>query len=348
MTFAQEMQQAADQDKLREQLAALAQGRSQDESVLTGAEVSALLQSDDPAVLAALKTLLGEIAPGERLPAPVNWAELAPQPRPWLVTDWIPAGRVGLLVGRGSVGKSFLALQLALNVIGESGHWIGKKGGLPELAVGQDARGPVEYLSYEDEENEAGNRFEQLLPQGKGLHCLGDIRYRYMGGKGPLWGRETPFTPAGMTILGNEALAAADDAALLIIDPLAAAYGDNENDRPAVRVFMSALDAWAADTGCAVLILAHPNKESLKADKRDTPPVFSGSTDWEGAARFVLTLWHWKNDGEEGHTLRVTKSNYARTPWPELSLTRPGTAWIADNQTPAGKTKGEKIDTSDL
>ena len=71
------------------------------------------------------------------------------------------------------------------------------------------------------------------------------------------------------------------EAGLLIVDPLAAAYACNENDRGLVRAFMASWDAWARDTGCTVLLIAHPPK---------TDAAYSGSTDWHAAARAVWTL----------------------------------------------------------
>ena len=65
------------------------------------------------------------------------------------------------------------------------------------------------------------------------------------------------------------------------MDPLAAAYACNENDRGLVRAFMASWDAWARDTGCTVLLIAHPPK---------TDAAYSGSTDWHAAARAVWTL----------------------------------------------------------
>ena len=68
---------------------------------------------------------------------------------------------------------------------------------------------------------------------------------------------------------------------LLVVDPLAAAYACNENDRGLVRAFMANWDGWARNTGCAVLIISHPPKSASD---------YSGSTDWHAAARAVWTL----------------------------------------------------------
>ena len=45
-------------------------------------------------------------------------------PRQWLVEGWLPAGRVALLSGQGGVGKSRLALQLALALVERRKNWL--------------------------------------------------------------------------------------------------------------------------------------------------------------------------------------------------------------------------------
>ena len=66
-----------------------------------------------------------------------------------------------------------------------------------------------------------------------------------------------------------------------MLDPLAAVFGGNENDRALTRPFLAHLNAWAARTGAAVLLVAHPPK---------TGAPYSGSTDWLGGVRAPWTL----------------------------------------------------------
>ena len=110
------------------------------------------------------------------------------------------------------------------------------------------------------------------------------------------------------------AYAAEQDARLLVLDPVAAAFGANEIDRAQVRAFCAHLDAWSRDHGCAVLLVQHPPKA-----ERDTGGQ-SGSTDWRNAPRAVLTLAQ-DEDAPERLTLTCTKSNYGRLP-PPLTLER--------------------------
>ena len=55
--------------------------------------------------------------PGPTL-QPFTWAMVGePEPRSWLIDQWLPAGSVALLTGEGGAGKSRLALQLAADIV---------------------------------------------------------------------------------------------------------------------------------------------------------------------------------------------------------------------------------------
>ena len=68
----------------------------------------------------------------------------------------------------------------------------------------------------------------------------------------------------------------------MIIDPLAGAFMQNENDRALVRAFLSALDQWCEDHNCATLIVSHPAKHGDDAQ--------SGSTDWRNGVQAVWDM----------------------------------------------------------
>ena len=96
--------------------------------------------------------------------------------------------------------------------------------------------------------------------------------------------------------------------------------------RGLVRAYMSDWDGWGREAGCAVMMIAHPPKSA-----HETGVTYSGSTDWEAAAR---TAWFiGQADESEGWSqktkaakvaagvkpgramyLEVTKSNYGPAP----------------------------------
>ena len=69
---------------------------------------------------------------------------------------------------------------------------------------------------------------------------------------------------------------------LLVLDPVAGAFGGNENNRSQVRRFLSILGSWAANAKGGVLIIAHPAK--------GVGSTYSGSTDWEGGVQSRLHI----------------------------------------------------------
>ena len=213
----------------------------------------------------------------------------------WIVKDWLPGGRVSLLTGKGGGGKSKLALMLAAQLAmkmhsGEDRLWM--EGG-PTL--GQP--GQVVFASWEDDR--ATTRWRLCdWPQARGgdhtetlPNLLGDrLVFRDLAALGPLWspdskGSHHTSTMGELTPLGERVRDDAANARLLIVDPLAGAFACNENDRGQVRNFMASWDAWARETKCAVLFIAHPAKTETGESSE-----YSGSTDWFGAARSVLTL----------------------------------------------------------
>ena len=93
---------------------------------------------------------------------------------------------------------------------------------------------------------------------------------------------------------------------------------------------MSAVDRWAREHGCAVLLVAHPPKPAAGAPAAR----YSGSTDWRNAARTVWTLERCDAKGCEcggGLTLTVDKASYALAPAPvhvEDRWRDAGGAWV--------------------
>ena len=230
--------------------------------------------------------------------------------REWLIPGWLPVGRLGMLSGRGGRGKSRLALQLAARIAAVpaargalvpegrgQGDWAAVRSANLELDATH--AGPVVYVSWEDEREEAGRRIAQFGADGLAVPdaLAGRLRYLDLRGEGPLWG---PFgegrslaavgdlTPAGRRVRDTcEAL----DARLLILDSLAGAYGSDENVRALVRLFCASWDRWATDKRCAVMLIAHPPKTAAGAGIGQVDRDYAGSTDWHGAA-----LWRWTLD----------------------------------------------------
>ena len=256
--------------------------------------------------------------------------------RPWLIPEWLPANTVTIFSGQGGTGKSRLMLQIVGKITtGWTGHAWEKKSDQLTRDDGQ----PVVIATYEDDNAEISNR-ATAVQSDLGWMPYDELQDRVqlfdMRGRGPIWGvnegehmaKRARMLPAGFQVLKQ---AKAQDAALLILDPSAAAFGGNENDRASVREFMSFLNGWAYENQCAVLIIAHPPK--------NTGAPYSGSTDWQAAARCMWTLKKLNDDDHEEdlYKLEVIKSNYALPPQPvTLARTQHGT-WIQTDHAQADR-----------
>lgn len=282
-------------------------------------EAVADLHSGDPDRVAAAWSMIAPL-----LPLPLDAAsEHASNPPPvsWLVKGWMPDATLSVLTGGGGAGKSRIALQLAVAVATGASGFIAPSGKrrpvnchAPEVLAGLPA--PVVFAAWETRRLAFANRLAALCGQGPeraaDMEALeGRLHYVNMRPAGGLWGAAhgAHTSTAGGWLPGGDALRAyAERAAarLLIIDPLAAAFVANENDRALVRAFLSALDQWAEDMGCAVLIISHPPKSDSAQ---------SGSTDWRNGVQAVWELTTADKDDPDGlRRLKVDKLNEGPIP----------------------------------
>ena len=293
-----------------------------------GAELTEAARAPDSEPLALVSDFATRLDAmhAQSTPAEVvtTWADDPPDPAPFLVPGWLPAERVTLFTGKGGAGKSRLALQLAMAMARGSREWMPCGG--PRLDVNDPAR--VVLASWEDEPGMIAWRLHQIGDRA-GVRELRDrLHVAYLAGCGPLWAKpdgaryegHAQSTPAGAWL---RSYAKRVEAALLVIDPLAAAYAANENDRGEVRAFMASWADWARETGCTVLMVAHPSKSTDE---------YSGSTDWQAAPRAVWTLAAENDDDKDRKkankankaddkaplvsVLTCTKSSYAKRPNP--------------------------------
>lgn len=202
-----------------------------------------------------------------------------PLDREWLVPRWCPANRVSIVTGDPGQGKSRLLLQLCVALARGVRDWL--PGGGPELGI--DLPSVAVFVSYEDEEEEFRRKLYRMDLQA-------DVRdrFRYVRPRGPVWapdpqGSRHTSTAGELTVAGSwvRDYCAERGARLLVLDPKAAVFGCNENDRALVRDFAADWDLWAQTARCTVLLISHPPKGDSD---------YSGSTDWEGAPRAMWVL----------------------------------------------------------
>ena len=238
-----------------------------------------------------------------------DWNFQAPD-REWLMKDWLPLGRIGLLTGEGEKGKSLLALQLAAKMASGGGHWLGRVGTTESEPV---AEGTVVFSNWEDEADEARRRLNwienadradgQTTPLAK---RVGEsLRYLEMAQAGPVW------TADGLSPIGRQLRDYCEehDARLLVLDPLINAYGATENANEEAAHFMADWGGWAQEANCTVLLCHHPSK----ADKKEgADHGFRGASAFSAEARFHWQLTDKKeNDGPAITVIKRRKGNYA-------------------------------------
>ncbi len=211
-------------------------------------------------------------------------------PARWAVPDLIPEGAT-LLAGRPKLGKSWLALQIAI-AVATGGRALGK------IEVEQ---GPVLYLALEDTDRRLQGRLRILLEDGERpehLHLCQRAGCPPMdaGGGARLKEWLTEFKEARLVIIDTFAIFRA------VTNPGRNAY---EEDYRA----MTPIKALADEFGVSHLIVTHQRKGAA-VDVFDT---VSGSLGLTGAADGTIVLE--RKRGEYGAELRVTGRDVEERAW---------------------------------
>lgn len=163
---------------------------------------------------------------------------LPPPPMDWLVDGILASGDVTLAVGDPSIGKSWVAMDLATKIAnnqGERAYWLGHE----ILKFGR--------VLYVDEENPLDvvyHRFQKLGLTSRGAQ---NIRYLY---RPNIWLNKDPGT------LFEEVLEY--DPTLIVMDSLSRIHTEDENSAGAMaKLFKEAIQPLARETNAAVFLIHH-------------------------------------------------------------------------------------------
>ena len=255
------------------------------------ASVQERIADDGPAVK-ELPILAGDSLAGLEIPL-----------RRWIVQDLIPDRTVTMLSGDGGIGKSLLALQLAIAVSMQR-EWIGT---LPEY-------GPAIYVSAEDDRDELHRRVAGIAAkQGIDLTDLRDLHMIPLAGSDAVMG-----VPEGKANLIRETAVWRGlvqhverlRPRLIVLDTLADVFAGNEIARQEARQFVGQLRGLALRFELAVVLLAHPSLDGLRSGSGT-----SGSTAWSNSVRSRLYIEKLKMEDDSDidpdlRVLRVKKANY--------------------------------------
>jgi RecA-family ATPase len=228
-------------------------------------------------------------------------------PREWLVKDLVPAKNCTLLSGDGGTGKSTVAMQLAVATALGARTWMGA----------EVMRGPVVFLTAEDDEEEMHRRFNAIArKEGVDLDRLDNLHIISLAGKDAVLAAPTPQRLMMPTQLWGafRKFVLAVQPKLVVYDPLADLFAGNENARPEARQFIGMLRGLAIETRSTALLLGHPSMSGMASGTGT-----SGSTAWSNSVRSRLFLDRIREDGKDGiepdpdaRVLRTMKANYAQ------------------------------------
>lgn len=242
-------------------------------------------------------------------PQPLDLERLAehePQPPKFIVEDWMPCGYATLMAGHGGVGKSGIALYLAVCIAS----------GRPFFGIKVQRRRVV-YLSCEDREGVLHWRLTRICSHvGVDLAQLrGSLEVLDLVGKPTiLW--EKDQTGNALTAAYGALGRLMDKQTVLVIDGVSDTFGGNENARSEVKAFVNAMLAVIDPDDGAVLLVAHVNKPAAMATT--TTEGYSGSTQWHNAVRARWYLFPEISEDEERREptgdliLELQKSNLGR------------------------------------
>lgn len=232
--------------------------------------------------------------------------------RDWLIQDLLLSGNVTTLFSPGGVGKSSIALSIAISVAY----------GIDLLGLGVNRQACVLMVSNEETEDEIKRRL------------LGNLLYHeinnpcdYLHIKS---GYEKPFYIARKDDQGHSIIPFTKEIIdhirlnkieVLIIDPFISTHDVNENDNTQIEQVMTLYRQIAKETGVAILLIHHTAKGNHFESYAGNADVGRGASAIKDAARVVTTLAKVKRDTalsagateEESESyirLDIAKSNY--------------------------------------
>jgi RecA-family ATPase len=234
---------------------------------------------------------------------PADWQGKPVPKRVFVVDPLIPDVNVALLYGDGGLGKSLLALQLAVARAIEQSFL-----GLPTKP------GRTLVFSAEDDLNELHRRLSAIcVHYGVQIGQLGEMRLIDLVGRDAVIGELARSGRIVATELYQYMIGemAQFNPGLVIIDALADSYAGDENNRTQARQFISMLRQPAMAYDCAFLAVAHPSLSGITTGRGT-----SGTTGWNNSVRSrmyfeTITTESGSEPDPNLKMLRQPKGNYS-------------------------------------
>jgi RecA-family ATPase len=200
-----------------------------------------------------------------------------PEPqRKWIVEDVVPDETMTLVTGEGGIGKTTLALQLAV-AMRIDGYWLGMK----------VTQGPALFVTSEDDRKDVNLNLRAILKaESKSLAHCPDLYVLSLADRDACLGAaSTKLGAIEATPLWHALLRLVErrKPRIVIFDALADLFGGEENVRRHARGFIVLLKQLAIRQKLAVILISHPSLSGMS-----TGSGLSGSTDWHNGPRARL------------------------------------------------------------
>ena len=216
-------------------------------------------------------------------PEPVLWRDIGDDDNEVSREPVVSVGEPGLLSGAGAIGKTWLALWVALAAVKAmaDGDRSGATCGIRVRA------GPVAYMSYETGPARLYQRAKRagVVPEGVYISTNAQPVAHVLRRSGTI-------SSAGFAAL-SEQLATLEPSLLILDTGVDALAGVGDTDTEPVRLFVRRLASLSQEVGCGVLMVCHDSKTARDLSSRLFDPgsgAVAGSRSWYDRSRGVLYL----------------------------------------------------------
>jgi len=209
--------------------------------------------------------------------------EPVPEKRKWIIEDFIPMGFPTTLYSTGGVGKSYLAIYLAINISLGNKEFLNRKFHNEPLNT--------LYLDFELDKDELTRRAYEIT-RGIGRDSIPDNFYY-----------KSPESRISNLLLKLPSFIKNNDIRFLVIDSMGAAGLDSMDEKSVIEVYSKLGELGSTTT----LVIDHQSKMQSKDNPENKSPF--GSVYKYNMSRSVIHLVHEKNI-ENGFTVKfVHKKN---------------------------------------
>lgn len=235
-------------------------------------------------------------------------SEKTPEPPKFIIPDWLPCGYATLFAGHGGVGKSGIALHLAVCIAA----------GQPFFGLDVQQR-RVLYLSCEDRESVLHWRLARIAAHlGISLASLrGKLEIIDLVGADTIMWEKTREGNLQAPWFELAKRMRTYTTEVLFVDGITDTYGGNENAKPEVKSFIRCLMKLIEPERGAVVLIGHIAKPSAG---QATTEGYSGTTGWHNSVRARWYLYPETEANDEGSrtktgelVLELQKSNLGQT-----------------------------------